>query len=434
MTVITIDHLYRVEGHGGIRVTVGTAGVESCEMDIFEGARFYELLLLGRHHDEVPGIVSRVCAICSAGHTLCALMAVERALGIHTPPVVDSYRELLNLGEMIESHALHLFCLAIPDFAGFSGVLAMADAYPEEVRKGLAIKRAGNRILEVVGGRAIHPINMVLGGVGRAPTPMALEELAATLGDALADALSLEGFITGLTLPDHGLEEPLLVALRPDGGEYAFTGGSLAANGHEDLPVSRFRERVNERVVRHSTAKQSLYASTPFMVGAVARLAHNGHLLKGNAARLREILLPPPLTPLHNNRAQYVELVWSLERAILLCRQLAATPPPPPPPEILPPTRGGRGEAALEVPRGTLYHAYTLDGAGLVVDADIITPTAQNLAHIERDFAAATRHWLQTPDHAPDQLRQRLEIIARAYDPCISCSTHLVDLTVKERT
>lgn len=432
MTTITINHLARVEGHGGIHVEVGPNGVERCEMKIFEGSRFYEALLVGRRFEEVPGIICRVCAICSAGHTLCALGAVEEALGVEVSPETQAFRELLNLGQIIESHALHLFCLAIPDYLAYSGVLEMAQHHPTEVTRGLAVKRVGNRIQEVVGGRAIHPVNMRLGGLGRVPDPAALETLADELAAAREEALALERFILSLpVLPCH-LEPAIYVALLPDGPGYALRGTQLAATGFDPIPVAAFRSRVNELVVAHATAKQSRYAKEPFMVGAVARLAHNGSLLGGVAAEVRDRLMPPHPTPLHNNPAQFVELVWALETAERLARRLmsaeeAAARAAKPAPR----KEGGEGQAALEVPRGTLYHAYRIDGDGVIRDADIITPTAQNLANIEQDFRTAADCWLQHGEGDEAQLQHGLEMIARAYDPCISCATHLVDLRVR---
>ncbi|ABK43403.1 nickel-dependent hydrogenase, large subunit [Magnetococcus marinus MC-1] len=431
METITIDHLYRVEGHGGITVAVNEEGIQSCQMSIFEGARFYELLLKGKLARDAPGIVCRVCSICSAGHTLASVMALESALGIHVSDTVQGFRTLLNLGQFIESHALHLFALAAPDYLGNASILQMASHFPEQVQKGLEIKRVGNLVQEVVGGRAIHPVNVIVGGLGRRPARQAMQTLLQDLQNALDLALSLRGFVASLQNPEMGLQPPILVALRASGARYGLTGTHLAASGHEDIPVAHFYQRVNEKVVRHSTAKQSTYAKKPFMVGALARMVHNGERLTGEAAQLREALLPAQPTTLHNNAAQFVELVWALEEAVALCEALQEGP------ALIPPmtTMGFEGEqmglAALEVPRGTLYHLYGVNGEGVLTQADIITPTAQNLAHVERDFAHGVGYWLEQPQRQQEQLRLYLEMIARAYDPCISCSTHLVDLTVQ---
>ncbi len=427
MAEIHIGHLYRVEGHGGIKVTVGPEGIETCEMRIFEGARFYEALLRGRGFQEIPSIVCRVCGICSAGHALCSLAAIENSLGMEIHPEVARFRHLLNLGQWIESHALHLFCLAVPDFVGYPGILSMVEDYGEEIKKGLFIKRAGNSIQEVVGGRAVHPVNMVVGGMGRRPKAKEMARVVEELGLALDHILSLEPFIASLPEPGFRLPSAVFAALRPEGGRYGTTGPMLAARGHEEIPAAEFRSRVNERVVAHSTAKQALFAKEPFMVGSAARLFHNGTLLAGEAAGVRDRLLPGEITSLSNNLAQFVELVWALEEALELADSLASSSESLPDPVAPNPVEERYGQAALEVPRGTLYHGYTIGADGSVLDADIITPTAQNLAHIERDFAAAAHSWLREGGDE-EVLRQRLEVIVRAYDPCISCSTHLIDM------
>jgi sulfhydrogenase subunit alpha len=431
MTTITINHLSRVEGHGGIHVTVGPEGVERCEMKIFEGSRFYEALLVGRHFEEVPSTICRVCAICSSGHTLCALGAIEDALDITVTPQVQSFRDLLNLGQFIESHALHLFCLAVPDYLGYSGVLEMAQFHPDVVGKALELKRIGNAIQELVGGRAIHPVNMTIGGLGRIPTSGSLTTLAGQLAEGLESALSLERFIIELPIPDCHLEQAVYVALQPDGSDYALRGGMLAASGHDPIPVASFRQRVHESVVSHSTAKQSLYSDKPFMVGAVARMALNGERMSGVAAQTRNRIIPDRPTPMHNNPAQFVELVWALSEAEQLARNLSLATPES---TVNTPVKAKKsaGQQALEVPRGTLYHAYELGSDGLVCDADIITPTAQNLANIEKDFATTANCWLRHAQNDESRLKQGLEMVARAYDPCISCATHLVDLTMRK--
>nr|CRH04524.1 putative Nickel-dependent hydrogenase large subunit [Candidatus Magnetococcus massalia] len=425
---ITIDHLYRVEGHGGIQVTVDETGITSCQMEIFEGARFYEVLLKGKRAEDAPGIVCRVCSICSAGHTLCSIMALEDTLSMSVSDEVEGFRDLLNLGQFIESHALHLFALAAPDYLGDSSILGMAERFPEEVRKGLEIKRIGNLVQEVVGGRAIHPVNMLVGGLGRRPAVAQMQSLHAELMKALELALSLEGFIATLENPEMGLEDPIFVALRAPGDRYQLRGNALAATGFEDIPVREFKTRVNEKVMRHTTAKQSFYAKQPFMVGAVSRLVHNGERLSGEAGRLRDALFPANPLALHNNAAQYIELIWTLEEAVSLCAQLTSSVPLVRSEAALGFSGEQSGFAALEVPRGTLYHYYSVGGDGLLTDADIITPTAQNLAHVERDFTDCVANWLGDEGRTQQTLRSHLEMIARAYDPCISCSTHLVNL------
>ena len=436
-TIIDIPHLYRVEGHGGIEVHVGDNGVESCKLNVFEGSRFYEAILCNRQFHEVPGIVSRVCAICSVGHTLCSIAAIEDALGITVSEPVRMLRELLSMGQMVESHALHLFCLAAPDYLGFAGAIDMEQKFHNEVAKGLALKKYGNFIQESIGGRAIHPVNMIVGGVGTWPERSVLLEIRKGAEEALRALFSLEDFIASLENPDWAQSERVFVGIRPDSGRFQiFAGTHLQASGFDAVPIRDFRNYVNERVVAHSTAKQSHFSDKPFMVGPLARLMHDADKLTGESADLYERLFPNgmPPNPLLNNAAQFVELVFSCEKIIRLCDRLLKLPPEPGASlRPSPPAKTSTGAAALEVPRGTLIHSYAIDEKGIVIDADIITPTAQNLAQVEIDIGTTVNVWLKrNQEGGREGLKRHLEMLARAYDPCISCSTHLIELTFAE--
>lgn len=434
---ITIPHLYRVEGHGGIEVSVGEKGVESCQMNIFEGSRYYEVLLRGHKFYEVPGIICRVCAICSAAHTLCSIEALEDALGMKATPAVEKIRKLLNMGEFIESHALHLFCLAAPDYLGFTGVIEMNSQFQNEVSKALMLKKYGNTIQEKIGGRAIHPVNMLIGGVGKWPSKEVFRELREGAQQALEILHDFEPFIADLPQPDYANGERTYIALKgEDDGLCLSLGKALYANGFDPVPVTEYSQYVNESVVAHSTAKQSRFSDKPFMVGALSRLVHHHKSLKGDAAVVYQSLLPEqlPPNPLLNNAAQFVELVYCCEEVIRLCNELTRLPAEPKP-AIHPPSprETTTGTAAMEVPRGTLFHSYTINESGIITDADIITPTSQNLAQVEIDIGSTVNHWIESDEAGgKEQLKSELEMLARAYDPCISCSTHLIDLKFHE--
>jgi sulfhydrogenase subunit alpha len=435
MPTLDIPHLYRVEGHGGIRVTVGDQGVEECQMSIFEGSRFYEVLLRGRQYHEVPSIVCRVCAICSVAHALCSTYAIEDALGLAISRPIKRLRDLLNMGEFIESHALHLFCLATPDYLGFSGVLEMQPQFDQQVKQALQLKKFGNLIQERIGGRAIHPVNVVIGGVGTWPSPKVFDELRQGAVEALQILRDIEPFVATLANGDYATQERTYVALDCDeDGLFIGHGATLCASGHDSRPVHDYSNYVNESVVSHSTAKQSNFSNKPFMVGSLSRLQHHGAKLTGEAARVHASLMGecPAPNPLLNNAGQFVELFLCCEETIRLCDELRALPPQPTAdPYHLNPAQKSRGTSALEVPRGTLFHSYEIDESGQITDADIITPTAQNLAQVESDIAKTVQSWLDADKNGGEEtLRQHLEMVARAYDPCISCSTHLVDLKV----
>jgi sulfhydrogenase subunit alpha len=426
---VTISHLGRVEGHGGIFVKIVGDVVHEVNMDIFEGSRYYEALLKGKHFLEVQGIITRVCAICSASHTVAALTALEKALGIEQSERVHHLRGLLVLGANIESHALHVFALALPDFLGFDSVIAMSSAHPAEVTFALKLKQLGNRIQELIGGRAIHPINTLVGGFGRLPRPETLRQIRDDLTIALDPLMGMVDLCAGLEVPDWASQPTVYVALKPYEEAYRFRGDFICTSRGEEYPVDQYKDVVREFTVEHSHAKHSALASgETYMVGSLARLKLWGHYLDGRAREAFSKLFPRGVVDnaLLNNWAQLVELVHSVEHGVRICERLLAMPPDET--EMVEyEVRPGRGVGALEVPRGTLFHEYELDAEGRVASANVITPTAQNLANVERDMRQAVEGMLAKDRSIPDpELKLGLEMVARAYDPCISCSVHVV--------
>ena len=423
---VVVDHVCRIEGHGGINVVIEDGKVARVEMEVFEGTRFLEALVVGRSYDEVPPILSRICAICSAVHTITSLMAIEDAFGTKISPQTELLRDLLVQGGNIESHALHLFCLAVPDFLGYSGAFTLAADHPREVKIGLGLKKLGNTVQEAIGGRAVHPVNAVLGGFGKVPTKETVLTLREELRKGLKDALVAIEFIASLEIPSFSQSPTVYSALGSSGKEYSFFGDKVIFSGGDSREIRSYREICDERVVPHSHAKHSHFNGRPFMVGALARVMLNGQKLKSEARRVKEKLGLDSWSEniLHNNTAQAVELVYALERSIEIIDELlergirdekAA--------KIAP--RAGQGTAAVEAPRGTLYHSYTFDKKGRVTKADVVTPTAQNLANLEKDFRASAERLARESE---DGLEAKLEMVARAYDPCLSCSVHLVRL------
>ena len=425
---ITIPHLGRIEGHGGIYVEVAGDVVREVNLDIFEGSRYYEVLLKGKHFLEVQGIITRVCAICSASHTTAALIALENALGIAQSDRVQSLRGLLVIGSTIESHALHAFALAMPDFLGFDSVIAMAAKYPDEVRFALALKQLGNRIQNLIGGRAIHPVNTLVGGFGKLPGHDDLRQIRTKLEEAIDPLMRFVELVTTIEIPRYAAQETVYVALRPHEQGYRFRGTVLCTSRGEEFPLNSYREVVREFTVEHSHAKHAVLASGgTYVVGSLARLKLWGHLLRGRAREVFELLLPSGAEDniLYNNWAQLVELVHCLERGIEVCDRLAALEHADN--EMVDyEVRAGRGIGAIEAPRGTLIHDYEIDDEGRVTSANVITPTAQNLANTERDLRRAAENLLgERPSPTEREVELGLEMVVRAYDPCISCSVHV---------
>jgi sulfhydrogenase subunit alpha len=428
---IQIPHLGRVEGHGGIDIEIENGEVVKVNLDIYEGSRFYEILVMGKNYYEVPSIISRVCAICSVGHTLTSQMAVENAFGLKVTKRTELLRGLLLHGQLIESHSLHIAALVLPDLLGYDGVLSMAKDYAKEVSVGLGLKKLGNAIQELVGGRCIHPINALVGGFGKVPEKNQLLTLKGQLEKGLGDALVVADLLGTINISDYADSPTIFAALEPhDTTRYSYLGDTIITSLGERFPVAEFRKICHEGVVKHSHAKQSLYSGKPFMTGSLARINLNGAaLLAGKAKEVQEKLIPnlPSQNILHNNLAQMIEMVHSIERAMtlidLLIEERLGDQEP-----LKFEVHAGKGVGAIEVPRGTLYHYYEIDDEGKIIDADIITPTAQNLANCEKDLKVSVGRLMNEPK---DYMEFKLEMVARAYDPCISCAVHLVNLEKK---
>lgn len=420
---LTVDHLARIEGHAGITVTIENDHVDRVQFDIFEGIRLFEGLVRGRPVVEVAGIVSRICAICSHGHAITALEALERAMQIEVSPQTRQLRELAYHGAAIESHALHVFCLALPDFLKRASVIELAEIAPDAVAMALRLKKLGNTIQEVIGGRAVHPVNYAIGGFGRLPTSDELLHLRHEIVAGLEDASRAVEVVKGVDVPALSSEPIRCAALVPDPHSYFF-GSEIRLADEAVIPVEDYRTFTNERTVPHSTAKHSANANRPYMVGALPRLTLNGDRMTGRARAAWEALGPtvPCRNVVMNDIAQVVELMFSVEQALAIVDAFLSTGLKPEPRRKFEAT-GGRGTAASEVPRGILFHSYEIGSDGHIAAADVITPTAQNCAHVEEQFRLAVD---ARPDAPDDELRQTLQVIARAYDPCVSCSVHLI--------
>jgi sulfhydrogenase subunit alpha len=420
---IVVEHLARIEGHAGITVELDGDRVERMTFDVMEGIRLIEELVRGRHFREVPPIVSRVCAICSHAHAITAIAALERALDVQVSVQTRLLRDLAFQGGSIESHALHVFCLVLPDLLGVPSVVELVDGHRDAVALALRLKKLGNTIQEVVGGRAVHPVNYVIGGFGRLPSTDELLRLEAALDAGLEDCAAAVALLRQIDIPAFA-ETPLrCAALVPDDDAFFF-GSRVRLSDGAEVPVEAYRSLTNERPMPHSHAKHSRHAGRTYLVGALARLTLHGDRLGGRARQAwHDVGLAVPSTNIvANNLAQFVELVYSVEHAIHLVKLLLARGREAE--AVAPPhVRAGEGTAATEAPRGTLFHRYALDDDGRVVSADIITPTAQNFSHAEDQFRATVRARGAATD---EQLRHRLEIVARAYDPCVSCSVHAI--------
>jgi len=428
---VTIDvkHVTRVEGHGNISVNVRNGEITHLELQIVESPRFFESFLRGRRWYEAPHITCRVCGICSVGHTSASVQAVEAATGIEVSEQTRRLRKLIFCGEVLQSHVLHLYFLAVPDFLGVGSVIPLASTHPDVVKRALRLKRLANDVCAVVGGRHIHPIAVHVGGFTHVPRPDELVALKRRLVAAREELQATAELFATLPLPSFQRKTEYLALKVPGNGEYAFYEGNLVSTlDPSPTKVSEYRGRVIETIVPHSTAKHTRSPRSPtYMVGALARFNNNAAQLHPAAKKVASQLGLEPVSfnPFHNNTAQLVECVQVTEQAIELIDTLLTVGLKEEP--LVEPARFGSGVGSSDVPRGTLFHEYHLDAHGNIAGANLVIPTGQNYANIEADLRAFLPDLLQS-GMGKEEITLRLEMLVRAYDPCISCSTHALDI------
>ncbi|WP_199547245.1 Ni/Fe hydrogenase subunit alpha [Streptomyces sp. N35] len=433
--VLYVGALSRVEGEGSLHLRVHDGTVTEATLDIYEPPRFFEAFLRGRAHTEPPDITARVCGICPVAYQLSACAAIEDACGVHVDRSIRELRRLLYCGEWIESHALHIHLLHAPDFLGRSGAIDLARTHRAEVERGLRLKQAGNALLELLGGRAIHPVNVRLGGFHRAPTRAELRPLAEQLRRAQDDAWATVLWAAGFDFPEAHTDADFLALAAP--GPYAIESGAPAvltsAGSLTGFPVDDFTQRVREEQVPHSTALHSRLDGRRHLTGPLARFAISGRWLSRTAAQAaREAGLGDPYkgavcrNPFRSVLVRAVEMLYAIDEAL----RIIDTYERPSRPYMQVPPAAGTGHGATEAPRGLLYHRYSLDAEGTVTDALLVPPTAQNQGAIEDDLRRTAQAALHRRDIGDAELTDLCERVIRNHDPCISCSAHFLDLTI----
>ena len=424
--IVDVGMVTRVEGEGSLHLRVVDGRVEDVRLSIFEAPRYFEKLVCGRTGDEVIDIVARICGICPVAYQMSAVHAFERLYGVEVHPSVRALRRLMYCGEWLESHALHVYLLHAPDFLGHDSVVSLARAERATVERGLALKRTGNRILELLGGRAIHPVSVRVGGFSRTPTRAQLDALAPDLDAAVTQAEETLAWVGGFPVP--GLFRDVhLVSLRGD-GEYPMNHGRIVSTDGTDVDPWAWDAAFAESQAPHSHA---LHARTgdggTYQVGPPARGARAGDDLhpEARAALERSGLAPViRMNPFWSVAARAVELLHAAHEA----RDVVAAYEAPAEPRVPWAPREGVAAWSTEAPRGLLFHRYVVDGDGFVQAAQIVPPTSQNQGMIEEDLARFAPGQLALPD---DALARSLEGLVRSFDPCISCATHFLDVTVE---
>ncbi len=425
---IEIGALSRVEGHGGIIVEVEKNKVKNVQVRIYEGPRLIEELLKGKTSQEAINIVCRICAICTLSHRYAAIRAHEKALGIEAPQKAKLLRTLMHYGEIIESHSLHIFFLSLPDFYKASSVLNLLETHKNWIEIGLKLKKFGNKVMAITSGRMIHGENPLLGGFGKYPSSEELKGIKKEAEELLGDSIKTVEFLRTFSFPDFFEEETLFMAVKSEDGRYGFAGDKIVMSNNEERDVEEYKDLTNERVVPHSICKRSSYKNKPYSLGALARVNILGEKLDGEAGKCFSRCYSPrwKRNPLFNIPAQAIEIVFCLEKIPSLVDKIINLEDTT---IALPNKTDGEATGAVEAPRGTLYHHYKIKD-GLIEEADIITPTAQFLDDTEKYIRLAVENWALS---STEKLEFMLETIARSYDPCISCSTHLVELRIREK-
>jgi coenzyme F420-reducing hydrogenase alpha subunit len=425
---IEVGALSRVEGEGALRVVLEGDRVVDVQLAIYEPPRFFEALLRGRPLEETPDITARICGICPVAYQMTSVHALENALGITVSPEVRRLRRLLYCGEWIESHGVHIHLLHIPDFFGCSNSIELARRYPKEVNRGLRLKKHGNQLLEVLGGRAVHPVNVAVGGFYRAVKRSELTALIDDFAWGLDAAIEMTRWVAKFDFPDFTRQYEM-VALQND-DEYPLNEGQIASTKGWKIEVADFEHRFQERQVPHSTALHSvrLPAESAYFVGPLARVNLNRDRLSPTARQLSEDLGIdwPCFNPYQSIIARALEIVHAYEESLDIIRDYQ----PFSPPRAEYQTKACEGMSATEAPRGLIYHRYRVDDSGAIEFAKIVPPTSQNQMQIESDLRAMLPSVLQGDD---EQAAIACEKLIRSYDPCISCSTHFLKLQVERR-
>jgi coenzyme F420-reducing hydrogenase alpha subunit len=419
---IDIRHLTRVEGHGNIKIAIKDGKVEKATWEVVETPRFFEAMLVGKKWENAPWICARICGICSIGHTLASIRAVENAFGILPTDQTRKLRLLLKHMETLQSHVLHLYFLAAPDFVNAGSVFPLIDSHPDVVKRAAKIKLLANDLCDCVGGRRMHPTRTVIGGFTMLPEKDELVKFKYRLQDIMDDLNRTADLFHQFNVPNFSRETEF-VSLKGKGDYYPFIGGDLVSTDGVVKKEQEYRLMTNEYMVEQSTSKWSKLSRASLAVGALARLNNNFEFLHPAA---KEVswgfgLRPVNHNPYMNNIAQLVECVHVVMESIGLINEMLETDWKEPRQDVVP--KEGVGVGAVEVPRGILYHCYEFDKEGRIVKSDCVIPTSQNHANIQHDLTALAEQYAKEGKKDRD-IELLAQMLVRSYDPCISCSVH----------
>lgn len=423
---INVHHVTRLEGHGNIVLKASNGTIEKLEWQVPEAPRFFEAMVRSRLWTAIQVIVSRICGICSVSHSLASVKAVEDAMSVQISEQTNKLRMLAHYAEQLQSHILHVGYLVAPDLLGAKSVVPLASSHPEAVKTIIAIHRLANQWIELIGGRMTHPVSFRIGGFGKLPTETELRELKKSLEDTIPKLETVADLVLSLAgnLPDFERDTEYVALVEP--GRYPFYHGHI---GSTDIPemvdIHEFESVVNEYVPPQSTAKWTKWHRDSYAVGALARFNLNSDNLLPLATKTAKAfgLKKGCCNPYMNSVVQVVESVQVVERALQFIDEILTAGIKPETPQVVP--KAGVGVGVVEAPRGILFHRYAFDDDGRCMSANICIPTNQNHGNIQKDFEALVP---QITNRDQEEIRQMLEMLVRSYDPCISCSTHYLDV------
>ena len=423
---INVPVLARVEGEGALELDIEHGKVTNAKLRIYEPPRYFEKFLEGRDYNEVIDTVARICGICPVAYQMSAVHAMESIFDIQIHPSIRALRRIMYCGEWLESHALHVHLLAAPDFLGFNNAIEMGAVYPEEVKRGLRIQHMGNKLIKLLGGRSVHPVGVRVGGFYRIPTRQECDAMVEELKSLLTDAEQLINWLASISLPQQTQDFVCVALQHPD--EYAMNEGHIVSSAGLDIAVDEYQNHFQETHAPHSTALHSHLHGKPYLVGPLARINLNWDQLHEPVKQLVQNtgFTFPSNNVFHSIIARAAEIYYSLLEAINLLEVVDLNIPNE---KVTP--KLGVGFACTEAPRGILWHRYEMDALGHVIKATIVPPTSQNQARIEEDLRESLNNYDLRKTDA--EIRTYAETIIRNYDPCISCATHFLKLTINDK-
>ncbi len=418
--LLKINHIAKMEGHAGFMASVIQGDVKSAKLEVQEGIRLIEGVLVGRHYRDMPVVAQRICGICPVVHNLTSIKALENAMGVTVTPETEKLRALMEYGQIIHSHALHLFFLSLADFLDMDNDIKLVQEYPEETKKAIRLREYGMDIVRVIGGRVVHPLTNEVGGFKKAPNSEALKKLLADSEKTLQTAKEMGEFFRGIRIPEF-YRETEYVCLQKN-GEYGIYDGDIVSNRGFHIPVKNFETSFHELQRQQEVIKRVEHNGESYMIGAIARININRDKLKSEAQKYLTSLAWkfPYYNPFGNILAQMTEVIHAVENSMQLIRELLNSDLD----QVVTKdyaVKEGTGAAAVEAPRGTLYYHVDVDAKGYIKNVNIITPTAQFLSNLEDDIMAYIPSII---DLKGKDREKKLRAFIRAYDPCISCAVH----------